>query len=114
VIDRAAVDRFKEAVAEAESSGGEVLAGGQTLEDGDFARGNFVEPTVVTAPLDSWVWDRELFVPFVAVAKVSDLDQGLELANDTPFGPGSPPGSSPGTTKRSIAGSTESRPGSPT
>jgi 1-pyrroline-5-carboxylate dehydrogenase len=86
VIDRAAVDRFKEAVAETESSGGEVLAGGKTLDDGDFARGNFVEPTVVTAPLDSWVWDRELFVPFVAITKVSDLDQGLELANDTPFG----------------------------
>ena len=86
VIDGAAVDRFREAVTEAESNGGEVLTGGHVRDDGDYAKGNFVEPTVVTAPLESWLWSRELFVPFVAVAKVSDLDEGLELANDTPFG----------------------------
>lgn len=86
VIDREAVERFKEAVAEAESNGGEVLVGGKVVEEGDFARGNFVEPTVATVPLGSWLWDKELFVPFVTVAKVEDLDEGLKLANDTPFG----------------------------
>lgn len=86
VIDRAAVDRFKEAVAEGESNGGEVLAGGKVREDGDYSRGNFVEPTVVAAPLESWLWDKELFVPLVTVAKVSDLEEGLRLSNDTPFG----------------------------
>lgn len=86
VIDEAAVQRFKDAVAEVVSSGGEVLAGGNVIEDGDMARGNFVQPTVVTAPDDSWVWDKELFVPFVAVTKVSGLDEGLQRSNDTPFG----------------------------
>jgi len=86
VIDEDAVQRFKEAVSEVQSSGGKVLAGGSVIEDGDLARGNFVEPTVVTAPGGSWVWDRELFVPFVAVAKVSGLEEGLEKSNDTPFG----------------------------
>jgi len=85
VIDRAAVERFKDAVAEAEA-GGQVLVGGKVRDEGDYARGNFVEPTVVTAPRDSWLWDKELFVPFVAVTKVSDLDEGLKLSNDTPFG----------------------------
>jgi 1-pyrroline-5-carboxylate dehydrogenase len=41
---------------------------------------------VVTAPLDSWVWSTELFVPFVAVTEVSGLDEGLALSNDTEFG----------------------------
>ncbi len=86
VIDREAVERFKEAVAEAESNGGEVLVGGKVVEEGDFARGNFVEPTVATVPLGSWLWEKELFVPFVTVTKVGDLDEGLKLANDTPFG----------------------------
>lgn len=85
VIDRAAVERFKDAVAEAEA-GGQVLVGGKVRDEGDYARGNFVEPTVVTAPRDSWLWEKELFVPFVAVTKVSDLDEGLKLSNDTPFG----------------------------
>lgn len=86
VIDGKAVERFKEAVAETQEKGGEILTGGKVLEEGDFARGNFVEPTVVSAPLESWVWEKELFVPFVAVTKVGDLEEGLRLANDTPFG----------------------------
>jgi 1-pyrroline-5-carboxylate dehydrogenase len=86
VIDRNAVERFKEAVAEAASSGGEVLIGGDVREEGAYARGNYVDPTVVTAPLESWIWDKELFVPLVAVTRVSNLDEGLSLSNDTPFG----------------------------
>jgi 1-pyrroline-5-carboxylate dehydrogenase len=86
VIDRDAVERFKEAVSEVESNGGEVLTGGKVVDEGDFSRGNFVEPTVVSAPLESWLWEKELFVPFVTVTKVSDLEEGLKLANDTPFG----------------------------
>ncbi|HEX6222299.1 MAG TPA: aldehyde dehydrogenase family protein [Acidimicrobiia bacterium] len=85
VIDEAAVERFKEAVSEAES-GGQVLVGGKVRDEGDYARGNFVEPTVVTAPRDSWLWEKELFVPLVAVTKVSDLEEGLQLSNDTQFG----------------------------
>lgn len=86
VIDRDAVERFKEAVAEVEKTGGKVLIGGKIPDDEELAGGNFVEPTVVFAPDDSWVWDKELFVPFVAVTKVSDLEEGLKRANDTPFG----------------------------
>lgn len=86
VIDEAAVERFKKAVAEVEQSGGEVLAGGEVIEDGELARGNFVQPTVVTAPESSWIWSKELFVPFVAVTKVSSLEEGLQRSNDTEFG----------------------------
>jgi 1-pyrroline-5-carboxylate dehydrogenase len=85
VIDSEAIERFKEAVGEAESHG-EVLAGGKVIEEGDFAKGNFVQPTVVTADRDSWLWSKELFVPLVAVGKVADLEEGIELSNDTPFG----------------------------
>lgn len=86
VIDRGVVERFRRAVDETISSGGEVLAGGSVLSDGDLERGNFVEPTIVAAPLDSWIWRDELFMPFVVVTKVSGLDEGIALANDTEFG----------------------------
>ncbi len=86
VIDEATMNRFRESVAEVESSGGRVLAGGAVVDDGDLARGNFVEPTVVTAPMDSWVWSRELFMPFVVVGPVDDLDEAIERANDTEYG----------------------------
>jgi 1-pyrroline-5-carboxylate dehydrogenase len=86
VIDRGAVERFEKAVEEVTSSGGRVYTGGHVLSEGDFAKGNYVEPTVATAPLDSWVWSEELFMPFVTVTKIGSLDEGIRLSNDTEFG----------------------------
>ena len=86
VIDDAAVERFQKAVDEVKNSGGEVLAGGVALTEGEMAKGSYVAPTVVSAPLDSWVWKEELFVPFVAVTKVKSLEEGIALSNDTDFG----------------------------
>jgi 1-pyrroline-5-carboxylate dehydrogenase len=85
VIDAAAVERFHRAVAEA-ATRGDVLAGGRVANDGDLARGHFVEPTVVRVPRDSWVMSTELFVPLVAVDVVDSLDEAIALANDTPLG----------------------------
>jgi 1-pyrroline-5-carboxylate dehydrogenase len=85
VINERAVETFEEAAAEAKKNG-QVISGGERLAEGDLARGNFVAPTVVDVPLDSWIWKRELFVPFVAVGPVDSLDQAIELANDSEYG----------------------------
>jgi 1-pyrroline-5-carboxylate dehydrogenase len=85
VIDSEAVKRFENAVSEVKNSG-EVLVGGERMSEGDLARGNFVQPTVVEAPTDSKVWTNELFVPFVALNAVDSLDDAFKLANDTPYG----------------------------
>ena len=85
VIDGEAVDRFKDAVKEARKEG-RVLAGGEVLSD-DLPEGNYVAPTVVgDLPADHRLFKDELFVPFVAVAPVEDLDEALKLANDTEYG----------------------------
>ena len=86
VIDQEAVDRFRSAVEAVREAGGEVLSGGEVVTAGDMARGHFVQPTVVTAPEDTWIWEKELFVPFVAVTAVDSLDEGIDKANDTIFG----------------------------
>ncbi|CAN5474658.1 L-glutamate gamma-semialdehyde dehydrogenase [soil metagenome] len=85
VIDRGAVTRYREAVAEA-GAVGEIHTGGVVLTEGDLGRGNFVAPTVVSADPSSWLWRRELFIPFVAVAPVDSVDEGLDRANDTEYG----------------------------
>lgn len=84
VIDRAAVDRYLSAVAEVESSGGRILTGGAELEG--TPDGNFVAPTVAVVDESSWVWEKELFVPFVVVSKIQSIDEGLDKSNDTIFG----------------------------
>ena len=86
VIDEAAVQRFRDVIAEVEARGGEVLVGGHVLTDGDYAKGHYVEPTVVTVPEDSWIWKRELFIPLVVVAPVDSLEEAIDKANDTEYG----------------------------
>ena len=84
VIDEAAVARFEAAVEEARRTG-QLFVGGHRVTDGDLARGNYVEPTVVEVPRDSALWTTELFVPLIAVTPVDSLDEAFELANATPL-----------------------------
>jgi 1-pyrroline-5-carboxylate dehydrogenase len=86
VINEKAVATFEQAVKDVKDGGGKVLLGGERIAEGDLARGLFVKPTIVEAPLDNRVWREELFVPFVAVAPVDSLDEALKLANDTEYG----------------------------
>ena len=85
VIDDAAVATFEEASNEAKKNG-TVVTGGERLTEGELAKGTYVQPTVAEVPLDSWIWKKELFVPFVAVAPYDDLDEAIRLANDTEYG----------------------------
>jgi len=86
VIDREAVERFRQAVAEARRDG-KVVAGGEVLAGGELPPGNYVAATVVTGlPAEHRLLVEELFVPFVAVHPVDSLDQAFELANDTEYG----------------------------
>jgi len=63
-----------------------VITGGERITDGDLGRGLFVQPTIVEAPDDSWLWTKELFVPFVAVAPFDELGDAIDKGNDTEYG----------------------------
>lgn len=85
VINAAARERYRKAVAEAAATG-KVLAGGRELAEGDLARGYFVAPTVAAAPYESRLWRDEHFLPFTLVGAVDSLDEALARANDTVYG----------------------------
>jgi len=85
IIDAKAVSRHQGAVAEARRDG-TVFTGGEHLTDGDFARGFYVEPTVVGIPAGHRLFRDELFAPFTAVAAVDSLDEALTFANDSTYG----------------------------
>jgi 1-pyrroline-5-carboxylate dehydrogenase len=87
VIDERAVARYEAAAEQARSDGGNVRAGGQRLSDGDYSKGTFVAPTLIDGlPADHELFKRELFLPFLVVAPVDSLDEGIQLANDTEYG----------------------------
>jgi len=45
-----------------------------------------VQATVAEVPEDSWIWKKELFVPFVVVAPYDHLDDAIAKANATEYG----------------------------
>ncbi|MCD6029779.1 MAG: Aldehyde Dehydrogenase [Thermomicrobiales bacterium] len=85
VIDERAVKRYEDAVASAQ--GGNVRTGGKRLEGDIFDRGTYVAPTVVDGlSPDHDLFKTELFLPFIVVAPVKNLDEALAEANDTDYG----------------------------
>ncbi len=86
VVDADAVQRFQTAVAHARANG-TVVEGGEVVGGTPDLPGHYVAPTVVTdLPLDDYLYSTELFVPFVAVATVESVSEGLDLANADPAG----------------------------
>ncbi len=85
VVNARAVRTFEEAVASARR-GGKVLLGGERLRGGIFDKGHFVAPTIVELPLDHQIFLRELFVPVLAVGKVTGIDQAIAESNKAEYG----------------------------
>ena len=63
-----------------------VVTGGEA-PGGDLARGAYYRPTLLTgAAQDSEIVQRELFGPVLVVLPFDSDEEGLRLANDTPYG----------------------------
>lgn len=72
----------------AKQEGGEILAGGKAPEEAAFAKGCFVEPTIVRAKPTDRVAKEEVFGPFVTVLTFRTDEEALEIANGTDYGLG--------------------------
>ncbi|WP_410662644.1 aldehyde dehydrogenase family protein [Amycolatopsis sp. lyj-84] len=76
---------IKRHIADAIERGGKALVGGV-----DAVGDRYVQPTVlVDVPEDSSAVQEETFGPTVTIAKVRDMDEAVEKANDTKYGLGS-------------------------
>ena len=86
VNNEQAYETYRRAADEARRDG-RVIAGAEVLTDGPLARGGFVSPTIVAElPEGHRLTRDELFVPFVVVEKVADLDDAIASANDQSLG----------------------------
>jgi succinate-semialdehyde dehydrogenase/glutarate-semialdehyde dehydrogenase len=87
LINEAAVAKVANQVGDARNKGAEVPVGGQRLEGAGFDAGHFYAPTLVTGVTnDMTIYREETFGPVAPVITYSDVDQVLDLANDTNYG----------------------------
>ncbi len=69
-----------------QGNGSRILAGGEYLDDGDFARGFYVQATLAEANGNHPLWQHEMFVPIVMLERCASNAEAMEKANATPLG----------------------------
>jgi succinate-semialdehyde dehydrogenase / glutarate-semialdehyde dehydrogenase len=82
-------DEIEAQVEDARSHGASVLVGGRRPDGDGLSNGHFYLPTLIeNAPLDARVVKEEVFGPVLPVFRFADLDQAIEMANDSIYGLG--------------------------
>jgi aldehyde dehydrogenase (NAD+) len=87
VINEKQKARVLEYIEVGKSEGAKVLAGGHALEDGDYAKGNFVAPTVFDEMTPTMrIAQEEIFGPVTGFIEVGSIDEAVDVANSTQYG----------------------------
>ncbi len=80
MISESDAKRIEDWISEAKSLGAQVRCGGKR-------RGTLFEPTVITnAPQSSTIVQKEAFAPVVVINPVVDLNEAIDLVNDSRYG----------------------------
>ncbi len=75
------------AIERGKAEGARVVTGGGVPNG--LEHGCYVQPTILAdAPLDSWVWNEEIFGPVVCIRPFKTEEEGIALANASRFGLG--------------------------
>ncbi|HEU0310794.1 MAG TPA: aldehyde dehydrogenase family protein [Sphingomicrobium sp.] len=86
VINRRAYDNYASYIAQFCNSGARILTGGAQFAQGELARGFYVEPVLVEAPISHPLWKQEMFLPILMLYRVTDREEAMRLANDSDMG----------------------------
>jgi 1-pyrroline-5-carboxylate dehydrogenase len=83
VVNKSSEDKILSYIQKGIQEGGKLICGGRKAEGDGF----FIQPTVIADvdPLGT-ISQEEIFGPVLAVIKVKDFEQALEVANNTEFG----------------------------
>jgi len=86
LIDEGSFNDMQAALKQATDEGGEIIIGGERVEDGRLSGGHYVMPALVSMPEQSHIVKEETFAPILYVIKYSDFEQAVETQNDVPQG----------------------------
>ena len=87
LVNEAAVAKVAAQVDDAVGLGAEALVGGSRLTEAPLDRGHFYAPTLLTGVRDGMqIYREETFGPVAPVISYGDVDEIVDLANDTNYG----------------------------
>ncbi|MDD1756879.1 MAG: aldehyde dehydrogenase family protein [Methanomassiliicoccales archaeon] len=86
VIEEKKVKDYEDAAAKG-SKDGKVLIGGKRVMEGKLARGNYVQPMIISGlPHGHELMTKELFLPVLCTQPFDTLEEALDKANSSAFG----------------------------
>ena len=87
VINQSSYNDFKNFTEEIDQAGGNFLTGGHVKTGGVFDKGYYCEPSFVTdLPYEHRLWQYEMFLPITTIGRISNLDEGMKIANSVNYG----------------------------
>ncbi|MDR3069911.1 MAG: CoA-acylating methylmalonate-semialdehyde dehydrogenase [Propionibacteriaceae bacterium] len=89
IITRADRDRIEETITDAENSGARIVLDGRGYRPKGYENGFFTGPTIIDqATTDMRCYVEEIFGPVLVVLRVPDLESGIQLIKNNPYGNG--------------------------
>ncbi len=87
IINEAGMEKVEKYIQIGKDEGAKLLAGGSPMTEGDFAKGNYFEPTLFTdATADMRIAQEEIFGPVVSLISVGSFEEAIEVNNSVAFG----------------------------
>jgi aldehyde dehydrogenase (NAD+) len=83
LVDEGAVKDYTDALATIREQGGEVLTGGEVIEEKGAC---YVRPTIVRAKRDLPLMQDEVFAPILYLVEVEDVEEAIDVHNDVDQG----------------------------
>ncbi len=81
IINKKAYENILDYIEKAKTDGGNILLGGKH----DNSRGYFVGPTIIEVDRNNIISKEEIFGPVLAVIKVKNFDEAMEVFNGTDY-----------------------------
>lgn len=82
MIDHQAVENMQKALEEIEQAGGEIIYGGEPIDDdAKLDGGHYVRPAIAIAENDFDIVQEETFAPILYLIKYSNLDEAIAMHN---------------------------------
>lgn len=86
LIDKDAVESFKNAIQEIQKEGGKIIYGGRVLEGEEYSSGCYVEPCLAEVRNEFKIVQEETFAPILYLIKYKTIEEAVELQNAVPQG----------------------------
>lgn len=87
IINKRQYDSILSYIEGAKKDGAKLLCGGSALTDGEFSKGNFIEPTIFEdVDINSKLAQEEIFGPVLAVFKITNIKNAIEMINSVEYG----------------------------